>query len=101
MPPSSDVLISSSAPILANGADGLEESSPIPECHGSEAEFRNQEARIAKRCVFHDALRLLSTFVRHENKRRCSQGSSGFQRPCHSVADEDEASTHGSVACFL
>jgi hypothetical protein len=29
-------------PILANGADGLEESFPIPECHGSETEFRNR-----------------------------------------------------------
>ncbi len=30
---------------------------------GSEAEFRNQETRIAERCVFHDDLQLLRTFV--------------------------------------
>jgi hypothetical protein len=35
----------------------------ITSSHGSEAEFRNQETRIAERCVFHDALQLLSTFV--------------------------------------
>src|SRR6266404_3526892 len=40
---------------LAHGADGLEDPSAVPECHGSEAESRNQETRIAKRCVFHDA----------------------------------------------
>jgi len=50
-------------PGLANGADALEEASSVPECHGSEAEFRNQETRIAERCVFHDALQLLSIFV--------------------------------------
>jgi hypothetical protein len=37
----------------ADGADGLEESSSVPESHGSEAEFRNQETCIAERCVFH------------------------------------------------
>jgi hypothetical protein len=41
---------------LANGADGPEEPSPVPECHGSEAEFRNQETCIAERCVFHGVL---------------------------------------------
>jgi hypothetical protein len=40
-------------PGLANGADGLEEPSAVPECHGSEAEFRNQETCIAERRVFH------------------------------------------------
>jgi hypothetical protein len=50
-------------PGLANGADDLEEPSAVPECHGSEAEFRNQGTRIAERCVFRDALQLLGTFV--------------------------------------
>src|SRR5258705_2272808 len=40
-------------PGLANGADGLEETSAVPECHGSEAELRNQETCIAERCVLH------------------------------------------------
>src|SRR6202048_480378 len=40
-------------PGLANGADGPEDSSAIPERHGSEAEFLNQETCIAERCVFH------------------------------------------------
>src|ERR1700681_4664659 len=40
-------------PGLAYGADGLEDSSAIPERHGSEAEFRDQETCIAERCVFH------------------------------------------------
>jgi hypothetical protein len=31
------------APGLVNGADGLEESSAIPERHGSETEFRNRK----------------------------------------------------------
>jgi hypothetical protein len=48
---------------LVNGADSLEEASAVPECHSPEAESRNQETRIAERCVFHDALQLLSTFV--------------------------------------
>jgi hypothetical protein len=48
---------------LVNGADSLEEASAVPECHRPEAESRNQETRIAERCVFHDALQLLSTFV--------------------------------------
>jgi hypothetical protein len=38
---------------LAYGADGLEDSSAVPERHGSEAEFRDQETCIAERCVFH------------------------------------------------
>src|SRR4029077_11394997 len=46
-------------PGLANGADGFEEPSAVPECHGSEAEFRNQDTRIAERCVFHDALQIV------------------------------------------
>jgi hypothetical protein len=58
MPPSIEVLTSSSAPGLVSGADGLEESSAIPERHGSETEFRNQETRIADSCVFHDVLQL-------------------------------------------
>src|SRR6202030_2058560 len=33
-------------PGLANGADGFEEPSAVPECHSSEAEFRNQKACI-------------------------------------------------------
>ena len=41
-------------PSLVDGADGFEEPSAVPECHGSEAEFRNQETRIAERRVFHD-----------------------------------------------
>src|SRR5271169_6630455 len=41
-------------PGLVNRADGLEEPSAVPECHGSEAKFRNQETRITERCVFHD-----------------------------------------------
>jgi hypothetical protein len=41
-------------PGLANGADALEEPSAVPECHGSEAELRNQETCIAERCVLHD-----------------------------------------------
>jgi len=40
-------------PGLVNGADRLEEPSAVPECHGSEAEFRNQETCIAQRCKFH------------------------------------------------
>src|SRR5258705_5285337 len=40
-------------PGLANGADGLEEPSSVPEGHGSEAELRNQETCIAERCVLH------------------------------------------------
>src|SRR6202166_4686656 len=40
-------------PGLAYGADGLEDSSAVPERHGSEAEFRDQETCIAERCVFH------------------------------------------------
>src|ERR1700732_1562724 len=40
-------------PGLANGADCLEDPSAVPECHGSEAEFRNQETCIAERRVFH------------------------------------------------
>jgi NADP-dependent 3-hydroxy acid dehydrogenase YdfG len=35
----------------------------VPEGHSPEAESRNQETRIAKRCVFHDALQLLITFA--------------------------------------
>src|SRR6202030_238994 len=41
-------------PGLATGADGLVEPSAVPECHRSEAEFRNEETCIAERCVFHD-----------------------------------------------
>src|SRR6202047_3122300 len=40
-------------PGLANGADGLEEPSAVPACHGSEAEFQTREPRIAERRVFH------------------------------------------------
>src|SRR5258708_38664445 len=47
-------------PDLAYGADGLEEPSAVPECHGSEAEFRNQETGIAERCVFHGISFLVS-----------------------------------------
>src|SRR6202035_5161722 len=50
-------------PGLVNSADSLEEASAVPEGHSPEAESRNQETRIAERCVFHDALRLLITFV--------------------------------------
>jgi hypothetical protein len=38
---------------LANGADDFEHSSAVPEGHRSEAQFRDQEARIAEGCVFH------------------------------------------------
>jgi hypothetical protein len=44
------------SPGQANGADALEEHSSVSECHGSEAEFRNQETCIAERCVVHDVL---------------------------------------------
>jgi hypothetical protein len=47
-------------PALSDGADALEDPSAVPERHGSEAEFRNQETRIAERCVFHDVSFLLS-----------------------------------------
>src|SRR6202011_690828 len=50
-------------PGLVYGADRFEEPSAVAERHGSEAEFRNQETCIAERCVFHDALQLLSTFA--------------------------------------
>src|SRR6202040_3317412 len=40
-------------PGLANAADRLEEPSAVPESHGSEAEFRNQQTCIAERCVLH------------------------------------------------
>jgi hypothetical protein len=80
-------------PGLANGADGLEDSSAVPECHGSEAEFRNQEASIAERCVFHDAPPIVE-YLRgcRENKGYCSQGSSCSQGPPHAMADEAQAS---------
>src|ERR1700732_2889059 len=38
---------------LANGSDGFEHSSAVPEGHGSEAQFRDQETRIAEGCGFH------------------------------------------------
>jgi aryl-alcohol dehydrogenase-like predicted oxidoreductase len=38
-------------PGLANGADGLEDPSAAPECHGAEAEPRNQETCIADELV--------------------------------------------------
>src|SRR5260370_8226991 len=38
---------------LANGSDGFEHSSAVPEGHGSEAQFRDHETRIAEGCVFH------------------------------------------------
>src|ERR1700678_1375442 len=44
------------SPGLANGADALEEPSDVPECHGSEAKFRNQQTCVAKRCVFRGVL---------------------------------------------
>src|SRR5712672_1220864 len=46
---------------LANGTDGPEEPSAVPECHGSEAESRNQETRITERCVFHGGFLLRVT----------------------------------------
>src|SRR3981081_1078957 len=50
-------------PGLAHGADGLEVSSAVPECHGSEAEFRDQETCIAEHCVFHGVSFLVSSEV--------------------------------------
>src|SRR3984957_15657540 len=47
-------------PGLVNGADRPEESSAVPERHGSEAEFRNQQTCIAERCVFHVVFRSMS-----------------------------------------
>src|ERR1700730_7505397 len=44
---------------LANGADALEEPSAVPECHGSEAKFRNQQTRISEGCVFHGVFLIL------------------------------------------
>src|SRR5882724_274027 len=49
-------------PGLVNGADGFEKPSAVPECHGSEAEFRNQQTCVAERRLFHDALQLLSRY---------------------------------------
>jgi hypothetical protein len=54
MPASIDVLICTIGLGLADGADGLEEPFAAPDCHGSEAEFRDQETCMTKRCVFHD-----------------------------------------------
>ena len=56
-------------PGLANGADALEEASAVPECHGSEAEFRNQETCIAERCVLHGVF--LSCVSELSLARRC------------------------------
>src|SRR3984957_8040678 len=44
---------------LANGSDGFEHASAVPEGHGSEAQFRDQETRIAEGCVFHGVFLLL------------------------------------------
>src|ERR1700693_1237373 len=44
---------------LANGSDGFEHSSAVPEGHGSEAQFRDQETRIAEGCIFHGVFLLL------------------------------------------
>src|SRR5277367_1991752 len=44
---------------LANGSDGFEYSSAIAEGHGSEAQFRDQETRIAEGCIFHGVFLLL------------------------------------------
>jgi hypothetical protein len=60
MPASIDVLISTIGLGPADGADGFEETFAVPECHGSEAEFRDQETCITKRCVFHDVSCLLN-----------------------------------------
>jgi len=35
------------SPGLANGADGLEEPSAVPECHGSKAKARNKQSCVA------------------------------------------------------
>jgi hypothetical protein len=38
---------------LADGSDGFEHSSAVPERHGSEAQSRDLQTRIAEGCVFH------------------------------------------------
>jgi hypothetical protein len=62
---------------MVNGADGLEESSAIPERHGSETEFRNQKTRIAGRCVFHDVLQLAALRFYSETYRDAKPAPDG------------------------
>ena len=76
-PPSIEVLTSSSVSGLVNGADGLEESSAIPERHGSETEFRNQETRFAERCVFHDVLQFAALRFKSETYRNAKPAPDG------------------------
>jgi hypothetical protein len=51
-------------PTATNPAPPMALKNPLDslKCHGSEAEFRNQETRIAESVAyFHDAIQLLST----------------------------------------
>jgi hypothetical protein len=58
MPPSVEVLTSSSAPAWSTVLMASKSPLPSPNVMVSETEFRNQETRIAERCVFHDVLQL-------------------------------------------
>ena len=76
---------------LANAADGLEEPSAIPECHGSEAEFRDHETGIAERCVFHGGSFPISLGVSehsliHRTKKLVGDGIPERIKPCFRVA---------------
>ena len=76
------------SPGQANGADALEEPSDVPEYHGSEAEFRNQETCTAERCVFHGVL--LFFCQAHDDLARLEEGfpflfiqlCNGLRQPC-------------------
>jgi hypothetical protein len=60
------------SPGLANGADALEKPSDVPECHGSEAKFRNQQTCVARRCVSHGVL--LFFCQAHDDLARLEEG---------------------------
>src|SRR5271163_2659693 len=49
--------------LLANGSDGFEHPSAVPEGHGSEAQFRDLKTRIAEGCVFHGVFSICDSNV--------------------------------------
>jgi len=93
MPPSIDVLTSSSAPAWPTALMALK-SPPVPECHGSEAEFRNQETCIAERCVFHGVfLSCESEVSLGVSEARASRSTSLLTMANRKLADNPHIST--------
>src|SRR5271156_6184894 len=79
---------------LTNGSDGFEHSSAVPEGHGSEAQFRDQETRIAEGCIFHGVFLLLRV-------RSLRGGAPAFRHGATQIGDSFTADGLRCQAAFL